>query len=929
MTGQDARACAGSPGAAAADATAVSDSLTAADAAAAAADAPQPVAAGPPPLDTSGITVGDVFFAWPSRDALASFAMMAALIALVCAVVCYLGAPPLTLGTAGAVVGAPTHPASALSQALCRVGMGTNQLGTIVLAASSETPVHFLAGACVVASVVQRFIDCEGWRVLLFACRVLLALASAMVRRAHRVLRASPRVARNLLVSCTILLVAFLVNTRLVVSVDGAPMATRVEMARAIVYSVPMAPETRQAVNQACVERHNVAFLGNFLDAGATTEIACDLGVADATSLALWDTGAALNASVGKLPVLRGSVRANTTYVSTANGLCRPPTRCTQLLPVRYRSGKRGELHLRDSVVLDSCQHTLCAGAKIAAEDGYGTMVAPYDGDTFVFSSFNDRTSDIPLTNLGVLIVPDARALPAFPISHGHVQNDATRTGENVHQTFNHRDHEILRHMPECTHAPESWSRALKCDCHDCLEANAKRVPVKGHVPDVQAPGDLMSMDGWETAVPHIHGGQRKVLGTYDAYSHLNRTYLMHSKSDAAACIESHMAWNNSLGIRYKRCHTDNAPDLCKGDAAATFRRWGVHVTTSAAWEPRQNGQMERRWRQHTEDSRVALNAANFTGTGAVASSNGEKYWWYAMRDAEMKSWSIPFKRDGVWTCPWLLHTGHRPNPTIHRPFGMLCYAKQYHPDSKTSARGRECRVLGYSLTQKAWMLLEVPSGKTFTSPHVHFCWGVFPGLRPYKAGGGADFSAPPPQPTPLSGPQTGAGMPDGTTQGPSPPPHQGPPPPPPRPLSPDPPSDEDSGDDGQGGNGDDDQGGDGGIIQGGNGANVPISQRLKRVSRRPYDPYTEQGGGSHPHPGSNRPSAPVSTAAASRGSTAFDVDSDLKFGDKYQAAVRALDPGDNLPPQSTKLEVPDGGKICALSLCWPRYRGGYDRLLP
>ena len=69
--------------------------------------------------------------------------------------------------------------------------------------------------------------------------------------------------------------------------------------------------------------------------------------------------------------------------------------------------------------------------------------------------------------------------------------------------------------MPECTHAPESWSSAVKSiDCHDCLEANAQRVPVKGHVPDVQAPGDLMSMDGWENAVPHVHGGQRKVLGT-------------------------------------------------------------------------------------------------------------------------------------------------------------------------------------------------------------------------------------------------------------------------------------------------------------------------------------------------------------------------------------------------------------------------------
>ena len=59
------------------------------------------------------------------------------------------------------------------------------------------------------------------------------------------------------------------------------------------------------------------------------------------------------------------------------------------------------------------------------------------------------------------------------------------------------------------------------------------------------------------------------------------------------------------------------------------------------------------------------------------------------------------------------------------------------HPSSKTSARGRECRVLGYSATQKGWLLLEVSSGKKLVSPHVHFCWGEFPGLKPVKAGGG------------------------------------------------------------------------------------------------------------------------------------------------------------------------------------------------
>ena len=263
------------------------------------------------------------------------------------------------------------------------------------------------------------------------------------------------------------------------------------------------------------------------------------------------------------------------------------------------------------------------------------------------------------------------------------------------------------------------------------------------------------------------------MLGTYDLYSHLDRSYLMDAKSDAPACLEAHFAWNNSLGVRYKRCNTDNAPDLCKGGSAATFQRWGVHVTTSSPYEPRQNGTQERRWRQKTDDSRVALEQSNFT-----LSSHGEKYWWYAWRDAEMKSWCIPFQRDdGTWTCPWLMHTGHRPNPTVHRPFGMLCYARDYHPSSKTSARGRECRVLGYSATQKGWLLLEVPSGRKLVTPHVHFCWGEFPGLKPVKAGGGAHYS-PPQQPDVAVEPSPGHGMPSGTVN-PGPP---DPPPPPPQP---------------------------------------------------------------------------------------------------------------------------------------------------
>ena len=187
--------------------------------------------------------------------------------------------------------------------------------------------------------------------------------------------------------------------------------------------------------------------------------------------------------------------------------------------------------------------------------------------------------------------------------------------------------------MPECTHAPESWASAMKEPRDiDNIRAAALRVPPKGAVPVTMAPGDIMSVDGWSNSVGRIHCGQKQVLGTFDLHSRLDNSYLMHAKSDAAGCYEAHFAWNNSLGVGYKRLNGDNAGDLIKGETEEVCRRWGVHITSSSPYEPRQNGAMERRWRQHGEDTRVALAQSNF-----LDHPSGEKYWWYAWRDAEMK----------------------------------------------------------------------------------------------------------------------------------------------------------------------------------------------------------------------------------------------------------------------------------------------------
>ena len=107
--------------------------------------------------------------------------------------------------------------------------------------------------------------------------------------------------------------------------------------------------------------------------------------------------------------------------------------------------------------------HSVCwrqAGARRWLRPIDHAAGLPRDGESFLFTSFTDRDHDIPLVNLGVLVVPDASSKPAFPISRGHIQNEATRGGDSIHQTFNHRG-DVLQHMPECTHAPSTWTSAL------------------------------------------------------------------------------------------------------------------------------------------------------------------------------------------------------------------------------------------------------------------------------------------------------------------------------------------------------------------------------------------------------------------------------------------------------------------------------------
>jgi hypothetical protein len=80
----------------------------------------------------------------------------------------------------------------------------------------------------------------------------------------------------------------------------------------------------------------------------------------------------------------------------------------------------------------------------MALEDGVGTWLAPYDQVSYLRPQANDHSLDVPLFNVGVLVIP-ARSVTAdayAAVTTGAVQHGrgTGRTSDRLaHATFNHR----------------------------------------------------------------------------------------------------------------------------------------------------------------------------------------------------------------------------------------------------------------------------------------------------------------------------------------------------------------------------------------------------------------------------------------------------------------------------------------------------------
>jgi hypothetical protein len=171
----------------------------------------------------------------------------------------------------------------------------------------------------------------------------------------------------------------------------------------------------------------------------------------------------------------------------------------------------------------------------------------------------------------------------------------------------------------------------------------------------------------------------------------------------------------NRFNTKIKSLYSDNG-----GEKIALKNYLSVHGIghyTTAPYTPQQNGISERRHRHLVETGLTLLTDAQMPFS----------YWPYAFQAATYLINRMPTSTMNNKT-PFELLFHQNPNYMKLKQFGCLCYplTKPYNTH-KLQTKVVSCVFVGYSLTQNAYLCLDLLSKKIYHSRHVLFDETVFP----------------------------------------------------------------------------------------------------------------------------------------------------------------------------------------------------------
>lgn len=365
-------------------------------------------------------------------------------------------------------------------------------------------------------------------------------------------------------------------------------------------------------------------------------------------------------------------------------------------------------LTLNNVLCVPDMRKNLISVNKLCKTNNVMVQMCPFDfqvkdlrtGETLVNGKASKGVYEWPTENSSVL--NSALAFSCFKTSKS-----------GWHSRLGHPNSQTLSHMISCFHLPVSSSSSLPCN--SCFSNKIHKLPFSNTTLSSSRPLDIIFSDVWTSPIHSIDGFKYYVLFV-DHFTRYTWMFPMKAKSQVAQIFPSFkMLVENRFKSKITTLYSDNGGEFV--GLRSYLAQHGIAHHTSPPHTPEHNGVSERKHRHIVETGLTLLHHAGIPNT----------YWSYSFAAAVylINRMTTPVLAN---SSPFQALFQSPPNYIKLRSFGCLCYPWiRPYGNNKFTPRSTPCVFLGYSLTQSAFLCLDVPTSRVFISRHVTFHENVFP----------------------------------------------------------------------------------------------------------------------------------------------------------------------------------------------------------
>ena len=251
-----------------------------------------------------------------------------------------------------------------------------------------------------------------------------------------------------------------------------------------------------------------------------------------------------------------------------------------------------------------------------------------------------------------------------------------------------------------------------QCVCVPCLEGKQHRSPFPNQPSRAKGLLDLVHTDVCGKLDNRSLGDKQYFVTFVDSHSNMTWVYFLRHKSEVYGVFRKwKAAVENETGLRLKTLRSDNGGEYTSTEFREYLEQCGIRHETTVPKTPEQNGKAERMNRTIMESVRAMLRDGNMA----------KKFWAEAVHTAvyirnRCPSSSLPD------ITPMEVWTGRKPDVSHLRVFGCPAYAHVPRDErGKLSPKTKECWMLGYGDTTKAYRLYDKDRQRILYSRDVSF----------------------------------------------------------------------------------------------------------------------------------------------------------------------------------------------------------------